>query len=172
MLQRLVEAEAIAVEIARVRWLSGGALRRCWQAVFGRSPPEHFTAGVMSFARSASLIPSVPGGRCGVIPGRSHRVELVVRVGAFSAIELRDWRDGTSFDSGRIAQPASDCRKMSRVIRANPRQVLPRNRPPWRAAVASPMRQNRKFNALASGSAGCRHRTRPKLAQARDAACT
>jgi len=30
------------------------------------------------------------------------------------------------------------------VIRANPRQVLPRNRPPWRAAVASATGQNRK----------------------------
>jgi hypothetical protein len=68
-LQRLVEAAAIAAEIARVRWLSGSALRRRWQAVFGRSPPVHLTAGVMSFARSVSLIPSVPGGRCGVIPG-------------------------------------------------------------------------------------------------------
>jgi hypothetical protein len=73
-LQRLVEAAAIAAEIARVRWLSGSALRRRWQAVFGRSPPVHLTAGVMSFARSVSLIPSVPGGRCGVIPGgRAHQ---------------------------------------------------------------------------------------------------
>jgi hypothetical protein len=30
------------------------------------------------------------------------------------------------------------------VICANPRQVLPRNRPPWRAAVASATGQNRK----------------------------
>lgn len=33
---------------------------------------------------------------------------------------------------------------MSRVIRANPRQVLPRKRPPWRAAVAFATGQNRK----------------------------
>jgi ABC transporter substrate binding protein len=31
--------------------------------------------------------------------------------GSFSAIELRDWPDGTCFDIGRIAKPASDCRK-------------------------------------------------------------
>jgi hypothetical protein len=30
-----------------VRSLSGGALRRRWQAVFGRSPPEHFTADLL-----------------------------------------------------------------------------------------------------------------------------
>jgi hypothetical protein len=45
MLQRLVDAAAVAAEIARVRSLSGGALRRRWQAVFGRPPPEHLTAG-------------------------------------------------------------------------------------------------------------------------------
>jgi hypothetical protein len=28
-----------------------------------------------------------------------------------AGVELRDWRDGTSFDSGRIAEHASDCRK-------------------------------------------------------------
>jgi hypothetical protein len=41
MLQRFVDSAAIAAEIARVRSLSGGALRRRWQAVFGRSVPEH-----------------------------------------------------------------------------------------------------------------------------------
>jgi hypothetical protein len=44
MLLRLVDAGAVAAEIARVRLLSGGAVRRRRQAVFGRSPPEHLTA--------------------------------------------------------------------------------------------------------------------------------
>ena len=47
MLQRLVDAAAIAAEIARVRSLSGGALRRRWQAVFGRPPPEQLTADLL-----------------------------------------------------------------------------------------------------------------------------
>jgi hypothetical protein len=47
MLQRLVDAAAVAAEIARVRSLSGGALRRRWQAVFGRPPPEHLTADLL-----------------------------------------------------------------------------------------------------------------------------
>jgi hypothetical protein len=47
MLQRLVDATAVAAEIARVRSLSGGALRRRWQAVFGRPPPEHLTADLL-----------------------------------------------------------------------------------------------------------------------------
>jgi hypothetical protein len=37
----------VAAEIERVRWLSGGALRRCWQAVFGRPPPEQLTADLL-----------------------------------------------------------------------------------------------------------------------------
>ena len=47
MLQRFVDAGAVAAEIARVRLLSGGALRRRWQAVFGRPPPEHLTADLL-----------------------------------------------------------------------------------------------------------------------------
>jgi hypothetical protein len=44
MPQRFVDSAAIAAEIERVRALSGHALRRRWQSVFGRSPPEHLTA--------------------------------------------------------------------------------------------------------------------------------
>jgi hypothetical protein len=47
MLRRFVDSAAIAAEIARVRSLSGGALRRRWQAVFGRPPPEHLTADLL-----------------------------------------------------------------------------------------------------------------------------
>jgi Protein of unknown function (DUF2924) len=47
MLQRFIDAPAIAAEIERVRSLSGNALRRRWQAVFGRSPPEHLTAELL-----------------------------------------------------------------------------------------------------------------------------
>jgi hypothetical protein len=47
MLQRFVDSAAIGAEIERVRSLSGGALRRRWQSVFGRSPPEHLTADLL-----------------------------------------------------------------------------------------------------------------------------
>jgi hypothetical protein len=53
MLQRFVDSAAIAAEIERVRSLSGGALRRRWQAVFGRSPPEHLTADLMVYLSPA-----------------------------------------------------------------------------------------------------------------------
>jgi hypothetical protein len=43
MLQRFVDPAAVEAEIARLRSLSGDALRRRWQSVFGRSPPEHLT---------------------------------------------------------------------------------------------------------------------------------
>ena len=44
MLQRFVDPAAVAEEVERVRSLSGYALRRHWQAVFGRSAPKHLTA--------------------------------------------------------------------------------------------------------------------------------
>src|ERR1700741_490229 len=47
MLQRFVDPAAGAAEMARVRSLSGRALRRRWQAVFGRPPPEHLTADLL-----------------------------------------------------------------------------------------------------------------------------
>jgi hypothetical protein len=47
MLQRSIDLAAIEAEIERVRSLSGNALRRRWQAVFGRSVPEHLTAGLL-----------------------------------------------------------------------------------------------------------------------------
>lgn len=47
MLQRFVDAAAVEAEIARVRSLSGEALRRRWRAVFGRSPSEHLTADLL-----------------------------------------------------------------------------------------------------------------------------
>jgi hypothetical protein len=47
MLQRSIDVAAIEAEIERVRSLSGNALRRRWQAVFGRSVPEHLTAGLL-----------------------------------------------------------------------------------------------------------------------------
>src|SRR5580704_7655963 len=40
MLQRFVDAAAVEAEIERVRSLSGAALRRRWQAEFGRPPPR------------------------------------------------------------------------------------------------------------------------------------
>jgi hypothetical protein len=47
MLQRFVDPASVEAEIARVQSLSGNALRRRWQAVFGRSVPEHLTAGLL-----------------------------------------------------------------------------------------------------------------------------
>ena len=47
MLQRFIDPAAVAAEIERVRSLSGHALRRRWQAVFGRSVPERLTADLI-----------------------------------------------------------------------------------------------------------------------------
>jgi hypothetical protein len=47
MLQRFVDPAAVEVEIARVRSLSGQAVRRRWQALFGRLPLEHLTADLL-----------------------------------------------------------------------------------------------------------------------------
>ena len=47
MLQRFVDAAAVEAEIARVRSLSGDALRRRWQSVFGRSPPDSLTPDLL-----------------------------------------------------------------------------------------------------------------------------
>jgi hypothetical protein len=44
MLQRFVDAASVEAEIARVRSLSGDALRRRWQSVFGRSPPDSLSS--------------------------------------------------------------------------------------------------------------------------------
>src|SRR5579864_1396998 len=47
MLQRLADAAAVAAEIERVRSLSGAALRRRWQAEFGRPPPRSLTGDLL-----------------------------------------------------------------------------------------------------------------------------
>ena len=47
MLQRLADAAAVAAEIERVRSLSGAALRRRWQAEFGRRPPRSLTGDLL-----------------------------------------------------------------------------------------------------------------------------
>ena len=47
MLQRFVDPAAVAAEIERVRALSGHALRRRWQVVFGCSVPECLTADLL-----------------------------------------------------------------------------------------------------------------------------
>jgi hypothetical protein len=47
MLQRFVDAAAVEAEIARVRSLFGDALRRRWQSVFGRSPPDSLTPDLL-----------------------------------------------------------------------------------------------------------------------------
>jgi hypothetical protein len=47
MLQRFVDPAAVAAEIARLRSLSGIALRRRWQAVFGRPVPQQLTADLL-----------------------------------------------------------------------------------------------------------------------------
>ena len=47
MLQRLVDAAAVEAEIERVRSLSGAALRRRWQAEFGRPLPRSLTVELL-----------------------------------------------------------------------------------------------------------------------------
>jgi hypothetical protein len=47
VLQRFVDAAAVAAEIERVRSLSPAALRRRWQAEFGRPPPSSLTVDLL-----------------------------------------------------------------------------------------------------------------------------
>ena len=47
MLQRFVDAAAVEAEIERVRSLSGAALRRRWQAEFGRPLPRSLTVELL-----------------------------------------------------------------------------------------------------------------------------
>jgi Protein of unknown function (DUF2924) len=47
MPQRFVDPTAVAADIERVRSLSGIALRRRWQAMFGRMAPEQLTADLL-----------------------------------------------------------------------------------------------------------------------------
>jgi hypothetical protein len=47
MLQRFVDAAAVEAEIERVRSLSGTALRRRWQAEFGRPLPTSLTVELL-----------------------------------------------------------------------------------------------------------------------------
>jgi DUF2924 family protein len=47
VLQRFVDAAAVAAEIERVRSLSPAALRRRWQAAFGRPPPRSLTVDLL-----------------------------------------------------------------------------------------------------------------------------
>src|ERR1700732_273055 len=47
MLQRFVDAAAVAAEIDRVRSLSGAALRRRWQAEFGRPLPKSLSVDLL-----------------------------------------------------------------------------------------------------------------------------
>jgi len=47
MLQRFADPTAVEAEIERVRSLSSHALRRRWQAVFGRAAPEQLTADLL-----------------------------------------------------------------------------------------------------------------------------
>ena len=54
MLQRFVDAAAITAEIERVRSLSSAALRRGWQAEFGRPPPKSLTADLPNGRRIAA----------------------------------------------------------------------------------------------------------------------
>jgi hypothetical protein len=47
VLQRFVDAAAVAAEIERVRSLSPAALRRRWQAEFGCPPPRSLTVDLL-----------------------------------------------------------------------------------------------------------------------------
>src|SRR6202166_4764885 len=47
MLHRLVDAATVEAEIERVRSLSGAALRRRWQAEFGRPAPKSLTVDLL-----------------------------------------------------------------------------------------------------------------------------
>jgi hypothetical protein len=47
MLQRFADTAAVEAEIERVRALSGDGLRRRWQSLFGRPPPDSLTPDLL-----------------------------------------------------------------------------------------------------------------------------
>jgi Protein of unknown function (DUF2924) len=96
MLQRFVDQAAVAAEIARVRSLSGHALRRRWQAVFGRLVPEHLTADLLR-RMVANRIQEEAFGTCDGatlkllddLAGRTSRPERNLKIGT---VLVRDYR--------------------------------------------------------------------------------
>jgi hypothetical protein len=95
MLQRFVDSAAIAAEIARVRLLSGGALRRRWQAVFGRPPPEHLTADLLRRMIAARIQEEAFGTHYG------ERRGVVEPAGGHCLCDDREWRDDLWRRSGQ-----------------------------------------------------------------------
>ena len=55
MRQRFVDAAAVEAEIGRVRSLSPDALRRRWQALFGRSPPGSLSPDLLRRMMAARI---------------------------------------------------------------------------------------------------------------------
>ena len=96
MLQRFVDPAAVAAEIARVRSLSGHALRRRWQAVFARSVPEHLTVDLLR-RMIANRIQEEAFGTCDRatlkildgLAGRTSRPERNLKIGT---VLVRDYR--------------------------------------------------------------------------------
>jgi hypothetical protein len=83
MLQRSIDLAAIEAEIERVRSLSGNALRRRWQAVFGRSVPEH------RYCAFGSATVEAPTG-CAVTSNRLASITM------FASMLNTDTRNGAS----------------------------------------------------------------------------
>ena len=96
MLQRFVDPAAVAAEIERVRSLSGHALRRRWQAVFGRSAPEHLTADLLR-RMIANRIQEEAFGTCDratlkTLDGLADRISQPERNLKIGTVLVRDYR--------------------------------------------------------------------------------
>jgi hypothetical protein len=97
MLQRFVDpAAVVAAEIERVCSLSGHALRRRWQALFGRPVPQHLTADLLRRMIANRIQEEALGtlGRASLklldgLAGRTSRPERNLKIGT---VLVRDYR--------------------------------------------------------------------------------
>jgi hypothetical protein len=138
MLQRLVDAAAVEAEIERVRSLSGAALRRRWQAEFGRPLPKSLPGDLLRrmIAKSRSG-PTALSGRESPIPAcRRSRGPLPARFGTASRPQATIRPCTAAAMHGlppKRNHPHRD-QHLAPVTRANPprRSIIMSPRPYWK----------------------------------------
>jgi hypothetical protein len=109
-----------------VRWLSGDALRRRWQALFGRPPPEQLTADLLRRMIAARVQEEAFGTLDGVtltlLDGLAQRngsrtAEPNLKIGT---VPVRDYQGRPPHDSGWRWQSSAHCDKMTRDQEESP----------------------------------------------------
>jgi hypothetical protein len=104
MPQRFVDAAAVAAEIDRVRSLSGAALRRRWQAEFGRPLPRSLSVHLlrrMIANRIQDFHGTVP--RCALLcqGGEAARIYDILGIGHRQSSQGCRWLARSGRDNGR-----------------------------------------------------------------------